>query len=69
MKKPLQPADWPFTKIVFTPPQDQQVDPATFKPVVCPVCVNNPDGVWSTLHSRWRPCNVCGGQGEIGGGA
>ena len=35
--------------------------------VVCPVCGGNRHGLGCEEYG-WRPCTVCGGQGQIGGG-
>ncbi len=44
------------------------VEPPPVRFVVCPVCGGKRTGLGSEEYGG-RPCNVCGGQGEIGGGA
>lgn len=82
MTRPLQPAAWPFTKINFTPSPrlpSMDIEPLDLteaaiqgkspgSPRVCMVCGGMRERP-AADGSEARPCAVCDGQGEIGGGA
>lgn len=64
--------DWPFTKIVFSQGTPVTVPlpsaPQTAEPVVCVVCSGRRTKP-AAVDGETRPCTVCDGVGQIGGGA
>ena len=65
---------WPFEKLTVTPSPRvprmdiEPLDLVDHQPVVCVVCGGQRTRPTDS-QAEPRPCNVCGGQGQIGGGA